>query len=320
MIRFAGWGRIAYLVQGVIVILGLSFGVDRDLSVLAQIHADQDECGGDPEFVPIPAGEFIAGSDQAERDYAYQISAVAAAASSDQIPQVEQRLRNVGWFDQEPPRRVEALPAFCLSRNLITNAEYQAFVSATGHRSPGISEIEYQDQGFLVHPYTKVQTFLWSEGQPPPGDDQHPVVLISIADIEAYMQWRGDRDQALYRLPTALEWEKAARGSEGRYFPWGDQWVSGATNAGDSDRQHTSPIGSFPLSRSPAGVEDMAGNVFEYTSTQIQRGSRSVVVMKGCSWDDLPGFCRSAYQHTRPPESRHILFGFRLVRESRSIP
>jgi formylglycine-generating enzyme required for sulfatase activity len=58
----------------------------------------------------------------------------------------------------------------------------------------------------------------------------------------------------------------------------------------------------------------MAGNVFEYTSTLLTRGDQQVVVMKGCSWDDLPGFCRAAYQHTRPPESRHILFGFRLVR------
>ena len=59
----------------------------------------------------------------------------------------------------------------------------------------------------------------------------------------------------------------------------------------------------------------MAGNVFEYTSTLQQRGDLTVAVMKGCSWDDLPGFCRAAYRHTRPVQSRHILFGFRLVLE-----
>lgn len=58
----------------------------------------------------------------------------------------------------------------------------------------------------------------------------------------------------------------------------------------------------------------MAGNVFEYTSTLKQQGVDTVSVMKGCSWDDLPGFCRAAYQHTRPIKSRHILFGFRLVK------
>ena len=66
-------------------------------------------------------------------------------------------------------------------------------------------------------------------------------------------------------------------------------------------------------SRSPYGVEDMAGNVFEYTSTLRSQIVRTVSVMKGCSWDDLPGFCRAAYFHTRPIQSRHILFGFRLV-------
>lgn len=75
----------------------------------------------------------------------------------------------------------------------------------------------------------------------------------------------------------------------------------------------TIAIAAFPLSRSPYGVEDMAGNVFEYTSTLV--GDDAEVVMKGCSWDDLPGFCRAAYRHTRPADSRHILFGFRLVLE-----
>ncbi len=59
----------------------------------------------------------------------------------------------------------------------------------------------------------------------------------------------------------------------------------------------------------------MAGNVFEFTSTLTSRNTDTVSIMKGCSWDDLPGFCRSAYRHTRPIQSRHILFGFRLVKE-----
>ena len=74
-----------------------------------------------------------------------------------------------------------------------------------------------------------------------------------------------------------------------------------------------SAIAEFPLSRTGEGVEDMAGNVFEYTSTLELRGLAKRSVMKSCSWDDLPGFCRAAYRHTRPIESRHILFGFRLA-------
>ena len=59
----------------------------------------------------------------------------------------------------------------------------------------------------------------------------------------------------------------------------------------------------------------MAGNVFEYTSTLIKKDSGEEVILKGCGWDDYPGFCRAAYQHDRPVDSQHILFGFRLVLE-----
>ena len=100
---------------------------------------------------------------------------------------------------------------------------------------------------------------------------------------------------------------------------WGNQWQAEATNAVQTERSHISTGGEFPLSRSVSGIEDMAGNVFEYTSTlqhqpSSQQKGQEVTVMKGCSWDDLPGFCRGAYRHTRPTHSRHILFGFRLLR------
>ncbi|MDJ0704024.1 MAG: SUMF1/EgtB/PvdO family nonheme iron enzyme [Leptolyngbyaceae cyanobacterium MO_188.B28] len=275
----------------------------------------RDRCVAQTGFVFIPSGEFVSGSDPAERDYAYQISAQAAANSPEQTPGAEQRLRQQRWFDWEPTQHQSNLNNFCIGQNLVTNAEYQAFVQATGHRPPGISAADYQAQGFLVHPYTEVEPFLWNGSDYPAGEGQHPVVLVSYDDAIAYAQWKGLQDQQTYRLPTAAEWEKAARGEDGRYFPWGNDWRDDATNWGQSGRWHTSPIAAYPLSRSPYGVEDMVGNVFEYTSTLEQRRDRTVSVMKGCSWDDLPGFCRAAYRHTRPLESRHILFGFRLVRK-----
>lgn len=283
-----------------------------------------EQCQADSEFAFVPAGEFGAGSDRRERDHGYRISAEVSVGKdqssgedteeqAQKIAQLEQKLAKKRWFESEPNRSVETLPDFCISRNLVTNRDYQAFVASTGYRSPDISEADYQKQGFLVHPYTEVEPYRWSQQTYPAGESDHPVVLVSYEDAVAYLEWKGAEDNRTYRLPTALEWEKAARGTDNRYFPWGDDWQENGTNAANSGLWHTSPIASFPLSRSVYGVEDMAGNVFEFTSTLKQRNLKTVSVMKGCSWDDLVGFCRSAYQHTRPVESRHILFGFRAV-------
>ena len=271
------------------------------------------ECETDSAYAYIPPGEFTLGSDRAERDFAYNISARAIANTESDIAPAETKLRKTGWFDRENNRQTLSLPGFCLSRNLITNAEYQEFVRATNHSVPYISEAEYQKQGFLVHPYTKVKEFLWKNDTYPENTARHPVVLVSYKDALAYAEWKGKQTGEASRLPTDLEWEKAARGADGKYFPWGNDWQEDATNTGVSGIDYTSAIATFPLSKSEYRVEDMAGNVFEYTSTLKWGGSRAV--MKGCSWDDLPGFCRAAYSHTRPVDSKHILFGFRLVKD-----
>ena len=278
---------------------------------------DRATCEADGEFVWIPESTSIFGSDRAERDYAYQLSAeTAAAGNPERVDAISQGLRQSRWFEGEFDRQERALPGFCLATNLVTNNDYLEFVEATGHREPGISPQDYQTQGFLVHPYSKVEEFLWDEGTYPDGDESHPVVLVSYDDALAYAEWRGDLDGARYRLPTEEEWEKAARGDDGRYFPWGNEWEIGATNVAETGLLNTNSVAEFPLSQSLYGVEDMSGNVFEFTSTLQERNGRTVAVMKGCSWDDLPGFCRAAYRHTRPIDSRHILFGFRLVREN----
>ncbi len=271
----------------------------------------QAACRDHGGFAYVEGGEFIAGSDRNERDYAYRISAEGFADSPEDVAAAEAGYRRRQWFEREPEQRTENVPSFCMGQNLITNGDYQAFVQATGHRSPGISAAEYQEQGFLVHPYGDVQPYLWQGDQYPAGQTNHPVVLVSHGDAVAYAEWRTEQDGVSYRLPTALEWEKAARGTDGQYFPWGREWRNDGTNWAKNGPYGTSEAGAYPLSQSAYGIEDMAGNVFEYTST-FTRGSTKVL-LKGCSWDDFPGFCRAAYQHDRPVESRHILFGFRLV-------
>ena len=273
----------------------------------------RDRCEAQPGFVFVPGGEFIAGSDREEREYGYAISAEAIARTPAEISSAEQRLRDRRWFEFEAPRQTKSLNAFCIQTQLVTQQDYAQFVAATGHRSPGISAADYQTQGFLVHPYEDVRPYLWTNSSFPEGKANHPVVLVSYEDALAYAAWRGEQDDSVYRLPTAAEWEKTARGTDGRYFPWGNEWQTEATHWAQSAPYGTSEIARYSLGRSPFGAEDMAGNVFEYTSTLQQRQGTSVAVMKGCSWDDLPGFCRAAYEHTRPIQSRHILFGFRLV-------
>ncbi len=295
------------------IVIALSiFGCKTSQSANSS-NISRQECEADQAFAFIPPGEFILGSDRQERDFAYNISARAIAKTEAEISQAEQKLRQSGWFESEAERQTKNLASFCLSRNLVTNQEYQEFVQATNHRPPGITESEYQQQGFLVHPYSKVQDFLWTAGTYPSGTAKHPAVLISYDDALAYAAWKSQQTGLTYRLPTAEEWEKAARGTDGRYFPWGNNWSDDVTNAGVSGLNYTSAIATFPLSKSEYGIEDMAGNVFEYTSTLEKQ--ETLAVMKGCSWDDLPGFCRGAYQHTRPINSKHILFGFRLVKE-----
>jgi toxoflavin biosynthesis protein ToxD len=278
----------------------------------------QAVCEARSGFVFVPGGDFVAGSDRTEREYAYRISAQGAMGSAAAVAKAEASYRKQGWFDREPERQTMYLPPFCMGKNRMTNGDYQAFVRATGHPAPGISEADYQQQGFLVHSYAEVVPYLWQGDRYPVGQGQHPVVLISYEDAVAYAEWRSHRDGVSYRLPTKWEWEKAARGTDGRYFPWGSQWRDEATHWAKNGVRGTSAIATYPASRSVYGIEDMAGNVFEYSSTLADKPEPEVI-LKGCGWDDYPGFCRAAYEHDRPVNSKHILFGFRLVMDH-SLP
>lgn len=267
--------------------------------------------------VYIQQGRYVAGSDQEERDYAYRISAEALANTPEEMVDVETRLRQQRWFDFEPEQKTRRMAAFCIDRHLVTNEEYQEFILATGYHQPGITPENYQEQNMLVHSYQALRPYFWRSFQYPAGKSNHPVVLVSQKDALAYAAWKSQEDGVNYRLPTADEWEKAARGTDGRYFTWGNDWQEKATNWQKNGPEGTSRVGAYPLSKSVFGVEDMAGNVFEFTSTVYTQDSQERAIMKGCAWDDLPGFCRTAYRHGRPTTYRHILFGFRLVSDPR---
>jgi formylglycine-generating enzyme required for sulfatase activity len=258
-------------------------------------------CPHDHEQRYIPSGVFTMGSTAKEREYAYGLD--------------KEVTRRYGWYEKET-RRTPRTKVFCMDRYPVTNGQYKSFVEETGHQVPTITPEAYQSQGFLVHPYDKVEEFLWREESFPAGQKDHPVVLVSYTDAVSYCGWKAKQMQAKYRLPTEEEWEKAARGTDGRIFPWGDKWIAKNLNSG-SHPGSTTPVGRFPQGKSPYGLYDMVGNTFEWTSTPWQApyvvGQAQKVVLKGCSWDDLPGTCRAAMRHGRPVSSKHILMGFRCV-------
>ncbi|PIW29884.1 MAG: hypothetical protein COW30_03775 [Rhodospirillales bacterium CG15_BIG_FIL_POST_REV_8_21_14_020_66_15] len=255
-----------------------------------------------PATIGIPAGPFIAGSDAAERERAYRLDEAAYGHS---------RTREGRWYAGEGPRRTVDLPAFAIMRTPVTNAQYAAFVAATGHPAPDVDARTWAGYG-LIHPYARTRRHAWRDGAPPPGRDDHPVVLVSLADAEAYAAWLSRRTGRIWRLPTEAEWEKAARGADGRTFPWGDAWRPELLNSHDRGPFDTLPVGRFPDGRSPFGLLDAAGQVYEWTATPAGAGRH---IVKGGSWDDSGcGVCRPAARHGRPDGIKHILIGFRLVR------
>ncbi len=277
------------------------------LLLLAALSASNSIwAGGDvplPRVISVPAGSFMRGSDRAEREAAYRLDEAAYGHSV---------TRNKRWYENEYDREPVSTDAFEITATPITNAQYAAFVAATGHRAPDVDRDTWRGYG-LIHPWSRTRRHAWPKGAPPVGREDHPVVLVSHGDAAAYAVWLGTVSAAEWRLPSEAEWEKAARGRDGRRFPWGDEFDATRLNSHDRGPFDTRPAGAYPAGVSPFGLQDAAGQLFEWTGTPL--GATRYVV-KGGSWDDKGcGICRPAARHTRPERLKHILIGFRLVRE-----
>ena len=258
---------------------------------------------GVPATIDVPAGPFIAGSDRAEREAAYRLDEAAYGHS---------RTRQWRWYENEPRRRRKQTGAYAMTRTLITNVQYAAFVAASGHRAPNVDRATWASYK-LVHPFERTRRHAWRDGRPPAGRGDHPVVMVSHGDAQAYARWLSAVTGQRWRLPAEEEWEKAARGTDGRRFPWGDEFDPGRLNSHDLGPFDTVAVDRFQDAASPFGMVDAAGQVFEWTATPAAKGS---YVVKGGSWDDKGcGICRPAARHARPAHLKHILVGFRLVRE-----
>ncbi|MDQ3337485.1 MAG: formylglycine-generating enzyme family protein [Myxococcota bacterium] len=255
----------------------------------------------DERMIAVPAGNYIAGSTPEER-----------AASYDDYQQTagQDSARENKWFDTEEDRRITELPAFRIDLMPVTQAQYAEMVTAGKAKPPAIDEAAWKTQGFNQDFATEVARFVWKDGRPPTGREDHPVVLVTHEEAVGYCVWRGAQRGEKRRLPTAAEYEKAARGEGGLSYPWGNAYEADKLNSAVKGPKDTTPAGQFNDGASPFGVLELAGNVFQWTATP-EKADRMVV--KGSAWEDFAGVGRGASFHGRAKTARHVIVGFRCA-------
>ena len=210
-------------------------------------------------------------------------------------------LRNITRFDNERPQRTVFVDSFYIDKYEVTNKQYKRFLDETG----------YIPKHYLDYEPYNTPNF--------------PAAVLEWEDAVAYANWAGKR------LPTEAEWEKAARGTDGRIWPWGNEWdgtkLSGNDGTGRKDGyKETAPVGQFPQGASPYGAHDMAGNLWEWVSDwydpNYYRTSPPTLnpqgpdtgdghVLKGGGWAENLDFTRCANRQGGNPGS--LLRGFRCV-------
>ncbi|HEY0319780.1 MAG TPA: formylglycine-generating enzyme family protein [Pyrinomonadaceae bacterium] len=207
---------------------------------------------------------------------------------------------------QESPKHIVTVAAFYMDNTEVTNAEYADFVRETGHAPPS-------------H---------FVNGKPLPGQEQWPVVNVSIKDAEDFAAWRSQREGVNYRLPTEEEWEYAARnGDQNNLYPWGNSVEQNRAAVKSANLQSVQPVGSYPEVKNRWGVLDLIGNAWEWTASKayIYPGGKGglppeqkdwCIIRGGSIMSDLAGDkpISSSYRDWIPPKTTNPYLGFRLVR------
>jgi formylglycine-generating enzyme required for sulfatase activity len=199
------------------------------------------------------------------------------------------------------PAHAVTVKAFAMDRTEVSNAEYADFVGATNYVPPRY----------------------WRNGKPPSNQEQWPVTNVSLDDVKAFILWRSKRDGVKYRLPTEEEWEYAARnGSQATLYPWGNEWLDDHANV---DTSSLKPVGSYPQGASQAGVQDLIGNVWEWTSTDatLYPGNTKVEmpqgkIIRGGAYLEAargPDAITATRRSVVKPSDKQNSIGFRLVRD-----
>lgn len=255
------------------------------LALLAKTQAAQEI---PIEWKHVPAGEFLMG---------------AADTDAQATP------------DEKPQHKV-TLDAFLISKYETTNAQYNAFVKATGYRPPeNCCDPKYN---------------LWDGAVMKAGVEELPVINVNWDDAVAFCKWSGGR------LPTEAEWEKAARGLVGQLYPWGNEAPSGnrANYSFDPVSMWDGPASlakkdQYEFGRSPFGLYEMAGNVWEWTQDWYEadyyktsppanpqgpeKGEERVI--RGASWRNTADMLRSSNRNKHAPTERRVYIGIRCAKD-----
>ena len=281
-----------------------------------------------PELVEIPAGPFLMGSSDEDGDA----------------------------DDDEKPQHELYLPNYSIGKTPVTNAQWRHFVAVGGYEQRAywtaagwnfITGANTTQRG--AHQPRRRWWQRLRQPQPPAirdepcepyrwrgpeaGDDNLPVVNITWYEAVAYCRWLSEATGQEFYLPSEAEWEKAARGSDGRVYPWGNAWEPGYCNSDEAGIERTAPVGSFPVGAGPYGALDMAGNVWEWCATKWRKAypyalepEWEVAYLEGTDRRRLRGgayyssrtFVRCAYRHSlSSPHLRYYVdFGLRVARRS----
>ncbi len=249
----------------------------------------------DFNWVSIPAGEFVMGSDKAMDKLAY---------------------------DDETPQHTLYLPEYRIARIPVTVAQFAAFMAANpGYRTT--AEQQGTASNWTGSEWKEIKGADWAHPRGPGSDvrakQDHPVTCVSWHDALAFCKWAG------VRLPTEAEWEKAARGPDGGIWPWGDRAPNSGVCNFNMTVGDTTPVGSYPDGKSPYGLLDVAGNVWEWTSSLFRPykydagegredpktdGGRT---LRGGSFGNVAQLVRCACRGWGLPLSRGGSLGFRVV-------
>ncbi len=285
-----------------------------------------------PDMVEVPEGEFIMGSDKVDTEGLQQRYGLVKPL----------------YLDEHPQQRV-VLKSFLIDRYEVTNQQYKEFTHAAKYAEP----FEWSQNGYNLAPerleQSGIDALRWiatdyfkldvdTQRLDKPAllrlmtekrsfRDRLPVAGVTWQDAEAYCRWKHKR------LPREAEWEKAARGKDGYEFPWGNTWNPDAINSGDNTpwEDGIAPVGTYPNSKSPYGVYDMAGNVWEWVADDYQAypGNKESnpdfaagkKVLRGGGGGighyAISQFFRSAARQASDPRTTSADVGFRCAQDAR---